>query len=135
MPTKWLQERAKGSKNEHGMPPHRAFCGIRCRANLKYINQGRILAMAGAIFRTQVLKTIQVAPPLASSTSHLACFESTTLLTFHLQHYHNSARPPAPRFFRCSRRTGRCLLECIIRGGLVLAYRGTSLIRNSPPPP
>ena len=27
MPTKWLQERAKGSKNEHGMPPHRAFCG------------------------------------------------------------------------------------------------------------
>ena len=27
MPTKWLQERAKGSKNGHGMPPHRAFCG------------------------------------------------------------------------------------------------------------
>jgi hypothetical protein len=27
MPTKWLQERAKGSKNEHGMPPRRAFCG------------------------------------------------------------------------------------------------------------
>ena len=26
MPTKWLQERAKGSKNEHEMPPHRAFC-------------------------------------------------------------------------------------------------------------
>jgi len=28
MPTKWLQERAKGSKNEHGMPPHRVFCGV-----------------------------------------------------------------------------------------------------------
>ena len=28
MPTKWLQERANGSKNEHGMPPRRAFCGI-----------------------------------------------------------------------------------------------------------
>ena len=27
MPTKWLQERAKGSKNGHGIPPHRAFCG------------------------------------------------------------------------------------------------------------
>ena len=27
MPTKWLQERAKGSKNEHGIPPRRAFCG------------------------------------------------------------------------------------------------------------
>ena len=27
MPTKWLQQRAKGSKNGHGMPPHRAFCG------------------------------------------------------------------------------------------------------------
>jgi hypothetical protein len=27
MPTKWLQERAKGSKNGHGMPQHRAFCG------------------------------------------------------------------------------------------------------------
>ena len=27
MPTKWLQERANGSKNEHGMPPRRAFCG------------------------------------------------------------------------------------------------------------
>ena len=27
MPTKWLQERAKGSKNGHGMPPHRAFFG------------------------------------------------------------------------------------------------------------
>ena len=27
MPTKWLQERAKGSKNGHGMPPHTAFCG------------------------------------------------------------------------------------------------------------
>jgi len=27
MPTKWLQERAKGSKNGHGMPPHRVFCG------------------------------------------------------------------------------------------------------------
>ena len=30
MPTKWLQERAKGSKNGHGIPPHRAFCGTRC---------------------------------------------------------------------------------------------------------
>ena len=29
MPTKWLQERAKGSKNEPGIPPHRAFCGSR----------------------------------------------------------------------------------------------------------
>jgi len=29
MPTKWLQERAKGSKNGHGMPPHRAFCGLQ----------------------------------------------------------------------------------------------------------
>ena len=28
MPTKWLQERAKGSKNEHGMPPHRVCCGL-----------------------------------------------------------------------------------------------------------
>ena len=27
MPTKWLQQRAKGSKNGHGMPPHRVFCG------------------------------------------------------------------------------------------------------------
>ena len=27
MPTKWLQERAKGSKNGPGMPPLRAFCG------------------------------------------------------------------------------------------------------------
>ena len=27
VPTKWLQERAKGSKNEPGIPPHRAFCG------------------------------------------------------------------------------------------------------------
>ena len=27
MPTKWLQERANGSKNEHGIPPPRAFCG------------------------------------------------------------------------------------------------------------
>ena len=27
MPTKWLKERAKGSKNGHGMPPHRVFCG------------------------------------------------------------------------------------------------------------
>ena len=25
MPTKWLQERADGSKNGHGMPPRRAF--------------------------------------------------------------------------------------------------------------
>ena len=29
MPTKWLQERANGSKNEHGMTPRRAFCGNR----------------------------------------------------------------------------------------------------------
>ena len=28
MPTKWLQERAKGSKNEHGMPPHRGLRGL-----------------------------------------------------------------------------------------------------------
>ena len=27
MPTKWLQERTNGSKNEHGIPPHRALCG------------------------------------------------------------------------------------------------------------
>ena len=27
MPTKWLQERAKGSKNEPGMPPHRGLRG------------------------------------------------------------------------------------------------------------
>ena len=26
MPTKWLQERADGSKNGHGMLPRRAFC-------------------------------------------------------------------------------------------------------------
>ena len=31
MSTKWLQERARGSKNEHGMPPHRAFCGFKRR--------------------------------------------------------------------------------------------------------
>ena len=29
MPTKWLQERANGSKNEHGMTPRRAFGGTR----------------------------------------------------------------------------------------------------------
>jgi hypothetical protein len=34
MPTKWLQERAKGSKNGHGMPPHRAFCGTVRAATL-----------------------------------------------------------------------------------------------------
>ena len=27
MPTKWLQERRDGSKNEDGIPPHRALCG------------------------------------------------------------------------------------------------------------
>ena len=27
MPTKWLQERINGSKNEPGIPPHTAFCG------------------------------------------------------------------------------------------------------------
>ena len=27
MPTKWLQERTNGSKNEHGIPPHRVLCG------------------------------------------------------------------------------------------------------------
>ena len=27
MPTKRLQERASGSKNGHGIPPLRAFCG------------------------------------------------------------------------------------------------------------
>ena len=27
MPTKWLQERGDGSKNEDGIPPLRAFCG------------------------------------------------------------------------------------------------------------
>ena len=27
MPTKWLQERPYGSKNDLGMPPRRAFCG------------------------------------------------------------------------------------------------------------
>ena len=26
-PTKWLQERGDGSKNEDGIPPHRALCG------------------------------------------------------------------------------------------------------------
>ena len=26
-PTKWLQERPNGSKNDLGMPPRRAFCG------------------------------------------------------------------------------------------------------------
>jgi len=34
MPIKWLQERAKGSKNEPGIPPHRAFCG-RARCTLR----------------------------------------------------------------------------------------------------
>ena len=29
MPTKWLQERTNGSKNEPGIPPLRAFCGVR----------------------------------------------------------------------------------------------------------
>ena len=28
MPTKWLQERPNGPKNDPGMPPRRAFCGI-----------------------------------------------------------------------------------------------------------
>jgi len=28
MPTKWLQKRAKGSKNEHGMPRRRASSGL-----------------------------------------------------------------------------------------------------------
>ena len=27
MPTKWLQERRDGSKNEDGIPPHRDLCG------------------------------------------------------------------------------------------------------------
>ena len=31
MPTKWLQERAQGSKNEHGMPPHRGLRGLLAR--------------------------------------------------------------------------------------------------------
>ena len=28
MPTKWLQERTNGSKNEHGIPPHRGLRGF-----------------------------------------------------------------------------------------------------------
>ena len=31
MPTKWLQERPNGSKNDLGIPPLRAFCGARER--------------------------------------------------------------------------------------------------------
>ena len=31
MPTKWLHERAKGSKNEHGMPPRRASSSFLAR--------------------------------------------------------------------------------------------------------
>ena len=44
MPAKWLQERAKGSKNEHGMPPHRAFCGARTCTKA---GEGRSLCTGG----------------------------------------------------------------------------------------
>ena len=40
IPTKWLQERAKGSKNEHGMPPRRASSGVHFVA---YIHTSFIL--------------------------------------------------------------------------------------------
>ena len=35
MPTKWRQERASGSKNGHGIPPLRAFCGKRVWSEIK----------------------------------------------------------------------------------------------------
>jgi hypothetical protein len=43
IPTKWLQERAKGSKNEPGMPPLRAFCGLP-------ESQGQNLAMTVLLY-------------------------------------------------------------------------------------
>ena len=45
MPTKWLQERAKGSKNEPGMPPLRAFCGMALEVYLDMCESSAVLAV------------------------------------------------------------------------------------------
>jgi len=52
MPTKWLQERADGSKNGHGMPPKRAFCVEG--SNAGWGRRGSDLRFRVSSFRFQV---------------------------------------------------------------------------------
>ena len=40
IPKRWLQERAKGSKNEHGIIPRRAFCGVPLPSTLASSDAG-----------------------------------------------------------------------------------------------
>jgi hypothetical protein len=46
------QKRTNGSKNEHGIPPRRTFCGARgSTAYRKRARHGQILALTSALFR------------------------------------------------------------------------------------
>ena len=71
MPTKWLQERAKGSKNEHGMPPPRAFCGwhgmqqhgMACKAEIELRSSGADRRPARACHRRVSPSLSRALPP------------------------------------------------------------------------